>query len=110
MGRPYYTIGTAAADDFATVELEKQTLPAATASAPTGEAVTITQDAGHDTAAERAGTLRPKAAAAHKMTVTITTPEWVDDDVYYTLTLVVDAAATTVFTLWGARANFDLRV
>lgn len=100
----YYQIGTAACDDFATVELEKITWPAATGSAPTGAAVTTTCDAGHDTAAERL------AVAAHKMTVTLTTPEWMDDDVAYVLQLVVDAAAATVFTLFGARANFDLRI
>lgn len=100
----YYQIGTAAADDFATVELEKVAWPAATGSAPTGAAVTMTCDAGHDTAAERL------AVAAHKMTVTLTTPEWMDDDYAYTLQLVVDAAATTVFTLYGARANFELRI
>ncbi len=99
----YYTIGTAACDDFATVELEKVTLPAATASAPTGAAVTTTLDADHDTAAERL------AVASHKMTVTLSTPVWIDDDEAFYLELVVDAAATTVFTFWGARANFDVR-
>lgn len=100
----YYTVGTAALDDFATVELEKIVLPAATGSAPTGAAVSTTLDTGHDTAAERL------AVASHKMTVTLDTPAWVDDDDAYVLQLVVDAAATTVFTLWGARANYDLRM
>jgi len=100
----YYTIGTAAADDFATVELSKVTLPAATGSAPTGAAVDTTPDTGHDTAAERL------AADDHLMTVELDTPAWIDDDEYYVLQLVVDAAATTVFTLWGARANYTLRV
>ena len=99
----YYKILTAAADDFATVELEKMIAPLDTV-IPTGSAPAITMDTAHDTAAER------KAVQEHKMTVTLTTPVWVDDDHYYVLTLIVDAAATTVFTLYGARANYTLRV
>ena len=99
----YYKIGTAAADDFATVELSKMTLPV-TGEAVSGEAIETTEDADHDTAAER------KTVDDHTMTVTLTTPVWVDDNDAYVLTLVVDAAATTVFTLFGAKANFELRV
>lgn len=99
----FYKIATAAADDFATVELEKVALPADTA-APTGTAPTVTIDTGHDTAAER------KAVAQHTMTVTLSTPAWLDNDDAYFLQCVVDAAATTVFTLYGARANYTLRV
>lgn len=100
----WYKIATAAADDFATVELEKMILPAS-GTAVSGAAVTVSVDADHDTAAER------KAAAdAHKMTVTLSTPEWVDEDDVFYLQLVVDAAATTAFTFYGARANFTLRV
>jgi hypothetical protein len=100
----WYKIATAAADDFATVELEKMTLPAS-GTAVSGAAVTVTMDTGHDTAAER------KAAGdAHKMTVTLSTPVWVDEDDVYYLCLTVDAAATTAFTFYGARANFTLRV
>jgi hypothetical protein len=97
----FYTIGTAAADDFATVELEKMTV--SSVGAVTGEAPTVTLDTGHDTAAER------KATGNHKMTLTLSTPIWVDDDVWLSVYCVVDAAATTVFTLWGARANFTFR-
>jgi hypothetical protein len=99
----WYIIATAAADDFATVELEKITLPA-DGDAPTGAAVTITEDTDHDSAAER------KAADEHKMTVTLSTPEWIDEDEVFYLELIVDAAATTVFKLLGARANFTLRI
>jgi len=100
----YYAIGTAAADDFATVELEKMTL-GADDTAITGAAVTTTCDAGHDTAAER-----KSVDTDHVMTVTLTTPEWMDDAAAYVLKLVVDCAATTVFTFFGARANYDFRV
>ena len=99
----WYEIATAAADAVGTVELNKLTLPAVAGSFA-GAAVTTTEDAGHDTDAERL------AVDEHKMTVTITTPEWVDEDVSYNLNINVDAAATTVFTIYGARANFDLRI
>jgi hypothetical protein len=99
----WYKIATADTTDFATVELEKMALTA-DAVAPTGAAVSgITLDSAHDTAAKR------KAQASHKMTVTLTTPVWVaDTDVYY-LELVVDCATSSVVTLIGARANYDLR-
>ena len=99
----YYSIGTAAADDFATVELEKMTLPA-TGSAVTGAAVSTTIDTAHDSAAER------KAVDSHKMTVTLDTPAFIDDNDGYQLILTVDAAATTVFKLIGAVAHYELRV
>ena len=99
----YYKILTAAADDFATVELEKMALKA-TGSIPTGAAVTTTEDSGHDAAAER------KATGDHTMTVTITSPAYLDEDDHYVLELIVDAAATTVFSIYGARANYELRI
>lgn len=100
----WYTIATAAADDFATVELEKMTLPAS-GSALSGAAIEITVDTAHDTAAERKAT-----GDAHKMTITLDTAEWIDEDEVLYLQLVVDAAATTVFKFYGARASFTLRV
>jgi hypothetical protein len=98
----WYRVSTAALDDFATVELEKVTLPATTV-APTGAAVTVSIDTGHDTAAERL------AAAYHKMTITLTTPEWLDDDSAYYLNLVIDAAATSVFTFYGCMVHYTFR-
>ena len=102
----FYKIATAALTDFATVELEKVTLPvpaAATGTAFTGAAVTTTQDAFHNTAALR------KAIGDHTMTITITTPAWIDDNDAYVLQCVLDCAATSVVTIYGARANYDLR-
>lgn len=100
----YYAIGTGAVDDFATVELEKMTL-GADDTAIIGAAVTTTLDTGHDTAAKR------KAVDSdHVMTVTLSTPEWIDDAAAFVLKLVVDCAANTVFTFFGARANYDFRV
>jgi len=99
----YYKIATTAADDFATVELYKISLPAASGSALTAAAVTTAIDSAHDAAAER------KAAGDHLMTVTLASPAWVDDGDVYALKLTVDAAAGTVFTLYGARALYELR-
>ena len=98
-----YSIGTAAADDFATVELEKITLPVDD-TAVSGAAVSgATIDAGHDTAAERLA-----VDTDHVMTITLDDPAWFDDGDVYFLKLVVDAAAGTVFTFFGARVNYDI--
>jgi hypothetical protein len=89
-------------DDVATVELEKNSV--SSTGAHTAAAVTVTIDTGNDTAAER------KAVGEHKMTVTLTTPEWVDDDEFFTLYIAVDGSATGVFDLVGARANYTERL
>jgi len=44
------------------------------------------------------------------MTTTITTPVWIDDGEHFVGSLIVDAAATTVFSFIGARVNYTLRV
>jgi hypothetical protein len=88
---------------FATVEVEKVALTA-NGSAVTGAAVTTTIDSNNDTEAKRI------TQASHKMTVTITTPEWIDDDTALFLELVITGAASSVLALFGARANYDLRV
>jgi len=98
----YYTVGTAAMDAVATVELEKMTLPA-NATAVTGAAVTTSVDTANDTTAERL------AQAAHTMTVTVTTPAWIDDGEAYWLYILVDGSAAGVWTNWGAVAHFTLR-
>ena len=87
------------------MELEKVTLPADD-TAVSGAAVSgVTIDAGHDTAAERLA-----VDTDHCMTITLDDPAWIDDGEFYFLKLVVDAAAGTVFTFFGARANYTLRV
>jgi hypothetical protein len=60
-------------------------------------------------------TQTPTAALAkvvdqHKLVVTLTTPEWVDNDVYYLLQLTCVAPATTTLDFLAAVANFTLRV
>jgi len=100
----FYSIATAALDAFdpATIILSKMTLPA-TGSAVSGAAVTETKDTAHDTDAENL------AIDDHKLTVTITTPEWVDDGDMYWLEMILDFAATSVLKFYGAVAHYDLR-
>ncbi len=98
----YYKIVTAA-DDVATVELEKITWPA-NGSIPTGAAVTCTIDTDNDSGAKR------KAADEHSMTVTPSADLWLKNTDSYVLQIVVDAAATTDFYLYGARVNYELRI
>ena len=98
-----YLIDTAAADDFATVELEKTTIGADDVAAA-GEAPAITLDTAHDSGAKR------KAVDDHTMTITIDSPEFLDDGDCYWLKLVIEAAATTVLKFYGAVAHYTLRV
>ena len=105
-----YSISTAAADDFAvaTALLYTDTLSASAASGSgtinTAAAITSTKDTGHDTDAECL------AVDEHRMKLTITTPVWIDNDVAFHAEYVVDAAATTVFKIFGGIANFTLRI
>jgi hypothetical protein len=105
-----YEILTAAADDvaLATFLLYKDTLKPTAASGSgtlnTAAELPMTLDTGHDTAAEL------KAVDQHRAVMTVTSPEWADNDVAYHVEMVVDAAATTVFKVFGAIANFELRV
>ena len=105
-----YSIATAAADDFvaATCALYKDTLQATAASGSgtlnTAAIVTGTLDTGHDTAAEL------KAIDEHRLKWTLTTAEWIDNDVAFHFEAVVDAAATTVFKVFGGIANYTLRL
>jgi hypothetical protein len=97
----YFLVGTADLTSFTEPVLQKIALPAADATAPTGSAVTTTSTPANATVLTQ---------AQHKVTVTLTTPEWVDDDVAYILDLEIDPAASSVVTFYGARANFDVRM
>ena len=44
----------------------------------------------------------------HKLTVTVTTPAWIDNDEYYLLVLTIDTNSAQI-DLLGAVANFTLR-
>lgn len=67
-------------------------------------AQTFTYDTGHDSAAERID------VDQHKMTLTITTPFWIDNDDYVLVEITADKAATTTIDFLGAVANFTLRI
>jgi hypothetical protein len=99
----WFSVATAALDALAAV-LYKATLPADGAAFAAPAAQTTTYDTGHDTAAERID------VDEHKMTLTITTPFFLDDDDEVYVEVSVDAAATSVFAYYGARANFTLRI
>ena len=105
-----YSIATAAADDFvaATCALYKDTLQATAASGSgtinTAAIVTGTLDTGHDTAAEL------KAVDEHRLKWSLTTAAWIDNDEAYHFEAVVDAAAGTVFKIFGGICNYTFRV
>jgi hypothetical protein len=105
-----YSIATAAADDFvaATCALYKDTLQATAASGSgtlnSAAICTGTLDTGHDTAAEL------KAVDEHRLKWTLTTAAWIDNDEAYHFEAVVDAAAGTVFKVFGGIINFTLRL
>lgn len=99
----YYKVATAACDDFATVEIERVALPVS-GTAPTGAAVACTPDAAHDTAAKRRG------VGEHCLSVVPNAELWLEDDAGCWLACVVDAAASSVFTLYGARIQYELRL
>ena len=99
----WYKIATAACNAVTPV-VTRTVLPADNTAMPAVIAPAFTYDGGHDTAAKR------YASQSHKMTLTITTPFWLDDDDEVYVELTVDAAATSAVTAWGARANFTLRV
>jgi hypothetical protein len=65
---------------------------------------TFTYDTGHDAAGERVD------IDEHKMTLTITTPFWIDNDAYVLVELTIDQAGDTgVVNLLGAIANYTFR-
>jgi hypothetical protein len=46
----------------------------------------------------------------HKLTLTLTTPIWLDNDVYVLVEMTIDKAATTTVDLLAAVANYTLRL
>lgn len=97
-----FEILTAACDALSAV-VNKVTR-GADGSAATVAAQTFTYDAGHDTAAERID------VDQHKMTLTLSTPIWIDNDEYVLVEVTMDRAATTVVECLGAVANYTLRL
>ena len=76
----------------------KNTLGADTA-VHVAAAVAFSYDTGHDTAGERDN------VDQHKMTLTLTTPVWIDNDELFFVELTSVNAATTVLDFYGARVN-----
>jgi len=84
-----------------TMSLNKVTRGADTAVAVVS-AVTVTQSLVANSGAE--------TNDQHKITVTLTTPEWIDNDVYYLLVMTAVCGATVTVDILGAVANYTLRV
>jgi hypothetical protein len=63
----------------------------------------FTYDAGHDSAAERVD------VDQHRMTLTLTTPVFIEDDEFYVIDLTIDKAATSLFDFLGAFAYGRLK-
>ena len=105
-----YSIATAAADNFvvATAALYLDTLQPTAASGSgvlnTAAIQTGTFDAGHNTAAELL------AVDEHRARWSLTTAAWIDNDQAYHMEYVVDAAAATVFKVFGGIANYTFRI
>jgi len=99
----YWEVLTAAMDAV-TALIHKVTLPADTVAIGTVESLAFTYDTGHDTAPERL------TLEQHSMTLTLTTPLWVEDDWVIQVQLTMDAALTSALTMFGARANFTSRL
>ena len=95
-----YEIGTLAVTSV-TASQNKVTRGADTVGL-TVAAVTVTQDLAASVAAA--------TAAKHKLTVTLTTPVWIANTEYHLLVLTVVAAATSVFKMNSAVANFTERI
>ena len=98
----WFKVATTALDSCAAA-LYMATLPADGAAMAT-VLVATSYDAGHDDAAERID------IDEHKMTLTLTTPAWLDNDDLYYVEVSVDPAVGSVFDWYGARVNYTLRV
>lgn len=99
----HFRVVTAALDALE-AHIYKATL-AADGSLLTVAEVTTTYDTGHDTAAERID------VDEHLLTLTLSTPVWIDGDgSYYFMEVVADAAATSVLDYFGANASLTVRL
>jgi hypothetical protein len=99
----YFEILTGAMDAL-TAAVHRVTLPADGAAIGTVEALTFSYDTGHDSAAERID------VDQHTMTLTLTTPVWIEDDQVIQVQLTLDGSATGVIDIIGARANYTTRL
>jgi hypothetical protein len=101
----YWATTTAALDAAgATALIDQFLLPINGAAFPTLVAIPFTYDTGNDTAAET------DDLDEHRMTLTLTTPFWLDDGDLIQVRLTMDAATTSVIRFHGARVNITLRL
>jgi hypothetical protein len=82
----------------------KITLPANTAAIGTAESLAFSYDTGSDTAGER------NTQDQHTMTLTLTTPVWVEDDHVIQVQITFVCGGTVVVDWIGARANYTYRL
>lgn len=99
----YWEVLTAAMDAV-TAAINLARFPANGAAFAAVTAQTFTYDSGHDTAAERL------TLDQHKMTLTLATPMWLDDDDVLMVQMTFDAAATSALTFFGAKVNYTVRL
>lgn len=99
----HFRIVTAALDAME-AHLYKATMAADGTLLTVAEVTGVTYDTGHDTAAERID------ADEHKMTITVTTPAYLDDGEMYFLEIVWDGSATGVIDEFFAVGNWTLRL
>jgi hypothetical protein len=101
----FWATTTAALDAAgATALIDRFVLPINGAAFPALVAHAFTYDTGNDTAAET------DDLDEHSMTLTVTTPIWLDNDDLVQVRLTLDAAATSVIKFHGARVNTTLRL
>jgi hypothetical protein len=93
----------AAACDAVTVNLYKMTRGADGADVTVTDVTGITFDAAHDTDDER------DDQDEHAMTVTLDTPDYIDNGDYYYLKIAFDKAATSTVEVLAAFANYTFR-
>ena len=99
----WHKIATANLSNMSTVQMSKTT-GRVHGSAVLGASVPVTLDSSHASSGNRS------AQADHKMTISLNSPAWLLRDECYVVYITCSAAATTVFTLYGAQANYELRL
>jgi hypothetical protein len=99
-----FVITAAGALDALTATIYKVAKQADGAALAAGTSVAFSYDTGHDTAPERID------ADEHWMTLTLTTPVWLDDDEIWFVEIAGDGSAAGVIEFLGARINYTLRV
>lgn len=98
----HFRVVTAALDSLSAT-LYKATL-ADDGSLLTVASVATSYDTGHDTAAERID------VDEHKLTLTVTTPTYLEDNEYLFVEVSWDAATTSVLDFFGALAHWTWRL